>query len=82
MKKFEFKNYVTHKTAEVHVDVAGYEGLVFVHYIDKGEMDNTIRGCSEPGSGCKRFTSEPSAVRSAQAYVTKTPEQGGERKTA
>lgn len=24
MKKYEFKNYVTHRSAEVHVDVPGY----------------------------------------------------------
>lgn len=76
MKKYEFKNYVTHKTAEIHVDVPGYDGLFLVNYIDKGEMDSTIRGCSEPGSGCKRFTSEFSAIRSAKLYVTKAPEQG------
>lgn len=33
MKKYEFKNYVTHRSAEVHVDVPGYEGIFFVQFI-------------------------------------------------
>lgn len=74
MKKYEFKNYVTHKTAEIHVDVPGYDGLFLVNYINKGELDHTVQGCSEPGSGCKRFTSEASAIRSAKFYVTKDSE--------
>ena len=33
MKKYEFKNYVTHRSAEVHVDVPGYEGIFFVQFM-------------------------------------------------
>lgn len=71
MKKYEFKNYLSRKTAEVHVDVKGWPGFVFVLYFNKGEPDYSLRGCSEPGSGCKRFTSEGDALRSAKRYVTK-----------
>lgn len=43
MKKYEFKNYVTHRSAEVHVDVAGYEGLFFVEFMHLGEPDYTLK---------------------------------------
>ena len=71
MKKYEFKNYLTHRSAEIHVDVGGWPGFVFVMHYYKGEPDCDLRGCSEPGSGCKRFTSEAAAIRSARCYVTK-----------
>ncbi len=71
MKKYEFKNYVTHRTAEIHVDVSSYPGFVCVQHIYKGEPDYSVRGCSEPGSGCKRFTDEAAAIRCAKRYVTK-----------
>ena len=70
MKKYEFKNYVTHRTAEVHINVDGKPDFVFVNYIYRGELDCNIRGASEPGSGCKRFTDEAAALRSAKRYVT------------
>lgn len=71
MKKYEFTNYMTNRSAEIHVDVGGWPGFVFVTHYHKGELDSSVRGCSEPGSGCKRFTDETSAVRSAQRYVTR-----------
>lgn len=71
MKKYEFKNYLTHRSAEVHVDVDGWPGFVFVMHNYKGEPDYDLRGCSEPGSGCKRFTDEAAAIRCAKRYVTK-----------
>lgn len=71
MKKYEFKNYLTHRSAEIHVDVGGWPGFVFVMYNYKGEPDCSIRGASEPGSGCKRFTDEVAAIRSANRYITK-----------
>ena len=71
MKKYELKNLLTHRTAEIHVDVAGYPGVVFVNHYDLGEMDASVRGCSEPGSGCKRFKDEVSAIRCATRYITK-----------
>lgn len=69
MKKYEFKNYITHRTAEIHVNTGGYEGFVLVNFFSNGEPDYSLRGCSEPGSGCKRFVDEASAIRSAKAYV-------------
>lgn len=71
MKKYEFQNLLTHRTAEIHVDVAGWAGFVFVMHYHQGEPDCSLRGCSEPGSGCKRFTDEAAAVRSAKRYITK-----------
>lgn len=71
MKKFEFKNYATHRAAEVHVDVRGYEGFVFVCYFHNGEPDYDLRGTTEPGTGEKRFTSESAAIRSASRYIRK-----------
>lgn len=71
MKKYEFKNYLTHRSAEVLVDVGGWPGFVFVMHYHKGEPDYSLRGCSEPGSGCKRFTTEAAAVKAANRYVTK-----------
>lgn len=71
MKKYEFTNYMTNRSAEVHVDVGGWPGFVFVMFKRKGEPDYSLRGCSEPGSGCKRFTDETAAISSARRYVTK-----------
>ena len=71
MKKYEFKNYVTHRTAEVHVDVDGWAGCIFVMHYAFGEPDCSVRGCSEPGSGCKRFLDEAAAVNCAKRYVTR-----------
>lgn len=70
MKKYEFKNYLTHRSAEVHVDVLGYEGLFFVQFTNLGEPDHTLKGTTEPGSGEMRFTTEEAAVRRATQYVT------------
>lgn len=69
MKKYEFKNYVTHRSAEIHVDLEAWPGFVYVQHIYMGEPDCSIRGCSEPGSGCKRFTDEAAAIRCAKRYV-------------
>lgn len=71
MTKYVFKNHLTHRTAEILVDVSGYPGSVFVMHYHQGEPDCSLRGCSEPGSGCKRFTNEASAIRSARNYITK-----------
>lgn len=71
MKKYEFKNYLTHRSAEIHVDVGGWPGFIFVMHNYKGEPDCSLRGCSEPGSGCKRFTDEAAAIKSAKRYITK-----------
>lgn len=70
MKKYEFKNYVTHRSAEVHADVPGYEGLFFVQFMHLGEPDHTIKRTTEPGSGEMRFTTEKAAIRKAKLYVT------------
>ena len=71
MKKYEFKNYLTRKSAEIHVEVDGWPGFVFVMHYHQGELDGSLRGCSEPGSGCKRFANEASAIRSAKNYIAK-----------
>ena len=71
MKKYEFKNYMTHRSAEVFVDVGGWPGFVFVMHYHNVEPDSSLHGCSEPGSGCKRFTDEASAIRSATRYIKK-----------
>ena len=71
MKKYEFKNYVTHRSAEVYVDVPGYEGFFFVEFMHLGEPDYTLKRTTEPGSGEMRFTSEEDAVRRATRYVTR-----------
>lgn len=71
MKKYEFKNYLTRRTAEILVDVKGYPGFVFVNHYHEGEPDDRVRDCHEPGSGCKRFTDEAKALRCAKAYVAK-----------
>ncbi len=71
MKKYEFKNYLTHRSAEIHVDVAGWPGVVFVMHYFMGEPDCSVRGASEPGSGCKRFADENAAIRCAKRYITK-----------
>ena len=71
MKKYEFKNYVTHRTAEIHVDVPGYEGFFFVLFEHMGEPDYMLKHTTEPGSGEMRFTTEEAAVRRAKLYVTR-----------
>lgn len=71
MKKYEFKNYLTHRSAEVHVDVLGYEGLFFVQFTNLGEPDHTLKRTTELGSGEMRFTTEEAAVRRATRYVTR-----------
>ena len=71
MKKYGFQNLLTHRHAEIHVDVAGWPGFVFVNHYYMGEMDSSVRGCSEPGSGCKRFENEAAAIRCATRYVAK-----------
>ena len=71
MKKYEFKNYLTRRTAEVHVNVSGWPGFVFVMHYHKGEPDYSLRGTTEPGTGEKRFTTEAAAIRCAKRYVTK-----------
>lgn len=70
MKKYEFKNYVTHRSAEVHVDVPGYEWIFFVQFMHLGEPDHTLKRTTEPGSGEMRFTTEEAAIRRAKVYVT------------
>ena len=69
MKKYEFKNYQTRKTAEVHTDVSGYPGFVYVLYYRNGEPDYELKRTTEPGTAERRFTDEPSAIRSAKRYV-------------
>lgn len=72
MKKYEFKNYVTHRSAEVHVDVPGYEGIFFVQFMHLGEpVKRTRKRTTEPGSGEMRFTTEEAAVCGATRYVTR-----------
>lgn len=71
MKKYEFKNYLTHRSAEVHVGVAGWPGFVFVMHYHQGEPDCDLRGATEPGTGEKRFTNEASAIRCATRYIKK-----------
>lgn len=71
MKKYEFRNYLAHLSAEVHVGVPGYEGLFFVQFMHLGEPDHMLKGTTEPGSGEKRFTTEEAAVRGATRYVTR-----------
>lgn len=71
MKKYEFKNCLTGRVAEVHVDVSGYDGFIFVIHYCKGEPDYDLRGTTEPGTGEKRFTDEAAAVRCAKRYVMK-----------
>ena len=71
MKKYEFKNYLTHRSAEVHVNVPGYEGLFFVQFTHLGEQDHTLKRTTEPGSSEMRFSTEEAAVRRATRYVTR-----------
>ena len=71
MKKYEFKNYLTHRSAEVHVNVRGYEGLFFVQFTHLGEPDHTLKRTTEPGSGEMMFSTEEAAVRRATRYVTR-----------
>ena len=71
MKKYEFKNYLTHRSAEIHVDLAGYEGVVFVMHYYKGEPDYSMKRTTEPGTGEKRFTTEADAIRCVKRYITK-----------
>lgn len=71
MKKYEFKNYMTHRPAEVHVDVPGYEEIFFVQFMHLGELDHTLKRTTEPGSGEMRFTTEEAAVCGATRYVTR-----------
>lgn len=71
MKKYEFKNYLAHRSAEVHLDVPGYEGLFLVQFMHLGEPDHLLKRTTEPGSGEMRFTTEDAAVRMATRYVTR-----------
>ena len=71
MKTYEFKNCVTHRSAEIHVDVDRYEGIYFVQYKYMDEPDYNLRGTTEPGTGEKRFSTEAAAIRSAKRYITK-----------
>lgn len=71
MKKYEFKNYLTHRSAEIHVDVPGYEGLFLVQFELMGEPDHLLKCTTEPGSGEMRFSTEEDAVRRATLYVTR-----------
>ena len=71
MKKYEFKNYLAHRSAEVHVNVPGYEGLFFVQFTHLEEPDHTLKRTTEPGSGEMRFSMEEAAVRRATQYVTR-----------
>ncbi len=70
MKKYELKNYITHKSAEVLTDVKGYSSFVYVLYYRMGELDYDLRGTN--GTGEKRFNNEVSALRSAKRYITKS----------
>lgn len=70
MKKYEFKNYLTHRSAEVHVDVPGYEGLFLVQFMHLGEPDHTLKRTTEPGSGEMRFIFEEDAIFRATRYIT------------
>lgn len=69
MKKYELKNYITHKSAEVITDVEGYSSFVYVAYYCMGELDCDLKGTN--GTGEKRFNNEISALRSAKRYITK-----------
>lgn len=71
MKKYEFQNYFTHRSADIHTNVSGWEGYWFVMFYDKGELDYNLKGTTSPGSGEKRFANEASAIRSAKHYITK-----------
>lgn len=71
MKKYEFKNYMTHRSTEVHVDVPGYEGFFLVQFMHFGEPDHLLKRTTEPGSGEMRFATEEAAVRRAMRYVTR-----------
>lgn len=70
MKKYEFKNYLTRKTAEVHINVSGFDGFVYVLYFREGEPDYDLKRTIAPGTAERRFLDEPSAVRSAKRYIT------------
>ena len=71
MKKYEFQNYFTHRRADILTNVSGWDSYWFVLFYDKGELDSSVKGTTEPGTGEKRFTNEASAIRSAKHYVTK-----------
>lgn len=70
MKKYEFKNYQTRKTAEILVDVGGWDGFVFVLYYRDGEPDCNLKRTTQPGTAERRFDNELSAIRSAKRYIT------------
>lgn len=68
MKKFEFKNYFNHRTAEVmvnDVDPWGY----FVCYTYRGRADSSIPNTTAPGNGVQWFATEDRAVKAAFRYV-------------
>ena len=69
MKKYEFKNYVTHRSAEVHTDVLSYPGFCFVMHYKVGLPDYELRGTG--GTAEKKFTTEEAAIRCAKRYITK-----------
>ena len=71
MKKYEFKNYMNKRTAEIHTDLAGRDGFVYVLYYRNGEPDYDLKRTTEPGTAERRFTNEMSAIRSAKRYITK-----------
>lgn len=72
MKKYEFQNYITHRSASIVTDEERYPGYWFVLFYDKGELDSNVKGTgSDRCNGEKRFTNEAAAIRSAKHYVTK-----------
>ena len=69
MKRYEFQNYITHRSASIITDEERYPGYWFVLYYDKGELDCELTGTTYPGTGERRFTHEETAIKSAIRYV-------------
>lgn len=70
MKKYDFKNYITHKSAEIHVEKINHVYTYVVWYSRMGKPDCTHHGPTGSKDSAEYFTTELDAIERAVRYIS------------
>lgn len=70
MKKYEFKNYITHKSVEIHVEKVNHKNTYVVWYSCMGKPDRNPHGTAGCDNSAEYCAEEADAIRRAVNYVS------------
>ena len=71
MKKYEFKNYSTHKSAEIHLYKNDRIITYVVWYSKLGKPDCNPHGIAGCNNSAEHYSEEADAIRQAIGYIYK-----------